>query len=150
MLGLTRLRIINLGPRHQRLQHIAQHLRVRTRSQGAILRPAQLGCRDHLHGLGDLPRVDHAANPPPYIENVCHWKPLLALSFWLPTLCASFQAKSQRPQPKAYFATASREATNCCFASLITFCNWPFNASSRIFFSMIVRSSPGLVASTYL
>src|SRR5580698_319697 len=30
-----------------------------------------------------------------------------------------------------YFATAARDATNCCFASLITFCNWPFNRSEE-------------------
>jgi hypothetical protein len=72
MLRLTRLRIVNFRPRHQRLQHIGQHLRIRTRRQGPFLRPAQLRRRDHLHGLGDLPRVDHAANAPPNVENVRH------------------------------------------------------------------------------
>src|ERR1700722_13732770 len=50
----------------------------------------------------------------------------------------------------ASFCVASLSDTNCCLASLITFCNWPFNVSSRIFFSMIARSRPGLVESTYL
>src|SRR5262249_19408389 len=33
---------------------------------------AQLGRRDHLHGLGDLPRVSHAADASPNVEKVRH------------------------------------------------------------------------------
>src|ERR1039457_3680343 len=47
-------------------------LRIRTRGERAFLRAAQLGRRDGLHGLGDLPRVDHAADAAPDVENVCH------------------------------------------------------------------------------
>jgi len=54
------------------------------------------------------------------------------------------------PVTRYYFATASRSLTNCCFACLITSVNCAFRGSSRIFFSMIVRSNPALVASTYL
>ena len=46
-------------------QHAAQHTAVWTRPDDAILRAAQLGRRDHLHGLGDLPRVFHAADATP-------------------------------------------------------------------------------------
>src|SRR5579872_6210070 len=64
--------VVNIRARHQRLQYIDQHLRVRTRCQGTLLRLAQLCRRNHLHGLGDLPRVFHAADTPPDVENVCH------------------------------------------------------------------------------
>jgi ABC-type transporter lipoprotein component MlaA len=59
------LRIIDISPRHQRLQNIGQHLGVWARRHGAFLCTPQLGCGDHLHGLGDLPRVAHAADSPP-------------------------------------------------------------------------------------
>ena len=49
----------------ERLQDAGNHLRVGPRGQGALLRAAQLGRRDHLHGLGDLPRVFHAADATP-------------------------------------------------------------------------------------
>ena len=54
------------------LQDVGQHLRVRTRRQGAFLGATQLGRRNHLHGLGDLPRVLHAADASPNVEYVCH------------------------------------------------------------------------------
>src|SRR5580700_2394376 len=72
MFGLARFRIVNLRARDKRLQNIRQHLRIRTRRQRTLLRAAQLSCRDHFHGLGDLPRVDHAANAASDVENICH------------------------------------------------------------------------------
>src|ERR1700687_2515926 len=72
MPGFTRLWIVNFSSRHQRLQHVGQHLGIRTSRQSTLLRPAQFCRRDHLHGLGDLPRVGHAANAPPDVENVWH------------------------------------------------------------------------------
>ncbi len=80
MAWLACLRIVNFGAGHQRLQNIRQHLGVRTRRQGAFLRPPQLRRRDHLHGLGDLPRVGHAADAAPDIENVRHGGDRLRLS----------------------------------------------------------------------
>ena len=50
---------------HQRFQHVGDHLRVGPRLHRALLRTAQLGRRNHLHGLGDLPRVLHTADAPP-------------------------------------------------------------------------------------
>ena len=38
-------------------QHLFEHGRVRTRGNHALLGAAQLGRRNHLHGLGDLLRV---------------------------------------------------------------------------------------------
>ncbi len=69
---LARLGIVNFRPRHQRLQHICQHLSIGARSQRAILRTPELRRRDHLHGLGDLARIDHTADAPLDVENVCH------------------------------------------------------------------------------
>ena len=152
MLRLAGLGIVNLRARHQRLQHIRQHLRIRTRRQRALLRPPQLRRRDHFHGLGDLPRVDHAADAPPDVENVGHCRMRRNLLRLALTHCVLLcrDVASYVSTNTSYFATACLAATNCCFASLITPCNWPFSASSRIFFSMIVRSRPGLVESTYL
>src|SRR5579863_5684000 len=96
MLRLARLRIVNLRARHERLQHIRQHLRVRTRRQRALLRPAQLRRRDHLHGLGDLPRVNHAANAATDVENIGH-ETLL----WLLALSCGLSNPSQQPKAKS-------------------------------------------------
>src|SRR5260370_42078980 len=65
-------RIVNIGSRHERFKNIGEHLRIGTRGQGALLRAAQLRRGDGLHGLGDLPRVDHAADAAPDIEDVRH------------------------------------------------------------------------------
>jgi hypothetical protein len=46
--------------------------RVRARRDHAILRAAQLGRRDHLHGLGDLLRVLDRADAPPDIDQARH------------------------------------------------------------------------------
>ena len=46
--------------------------RVGAGEHGALLRATQLGRRDHLHGLGDLPRVLDTADATPKIEYVCH------------------------------------------------------------------------------
>ena len=51
--------------RAQPIEVVAEHLGVRPRLHRAVLRAAQLGRRDHLHGLGDLPRVLHTADAPP-------------------------------------------------------------------------------------
>ncbi len=49
-------------------QHLAQHRRIRTGGQGAVLRAAQLRSRDHFHGLGDLLRVLDAAYAAPNVD----------------------------------------------------------------------------------
>src|SRR5580700_3657785 len=64
--------IDQFGAADRRLQNVGQHLRVGTSRQGAFLGAAQLGRRDHLHGLGDLARVLHAADTTPKIEYVGH------------------------------------------------------------------------------
>jgi len=53
-------------------QHAAQHTAVWTRPDDAILRAAQLGRRDHLHGLGDLLRVLDRADAPPDVDQARH------------------------------------------------------------------------------
>src|SRR5580698_3428802 len=136
MLWLSRIRIINFRSRHQRLQHVGQHLRVGARSQSAFLRTTEFGRRDHFHGLGDLPRVGHAADTAPNVENVGHV--LLSAET---QLAASLQR---------YFATACLSVTNVSLHSLIVLVISAFRLSSRTFFSMIVRSTPGFVVSTYL
>src|SRR6185437_2846474 len=72
MQRLAGIRIVGFGPRDQRFQDIRQHLRIWTRSQGALLSAAKSRSGDHLHGARDLARVDHAANAPPDVENVGH------------------------------------------------------------------------------
>ena len=53
-------------------QHLPQQRRVGTRRDHAILRPAQLGRRDHLHGLGDLLRVLDRPDAPPDVDQTGH------------------------------------------------------------------------------
>jgi hypothetical protein len=67
------LLVVEIDAAAERLEHAGDHARVGPRRQGALLRAAQLGRRDHLHGLGDLPRVFHAADAAPEIEYVCHF-----------------------------------------------------------------------------
>ncbi len=64
--------IDEIGALHHRLQNVGEHLRVGPRRQRALLRAPQLGRRHHLHGLGDLPRVLHAADAPPNVAYVRH------------------------------------------------------------------------------
>jgi hypothetical protein len=49
----------------QRCQHTGDHPGIRPGRQCPLLRAAQFRRRDHLHGLGDLPRVFHAADATP-------------------------------------------------------------------------------------
>ena len=72
MARLAGLGVVNLGARYERLEHVREHLRIGARCQRTILRAPQFRRRDHLHGFGDLPRVGHAANAAPDVENVCH------------------------------------------------------------------------------
>ena len=72
MTRLSGFRIVGVGARDQRLEDVGQHLRIRTRSHGSLLRAAQFGGGHGLHSLGDLPRVDHAADTAPDVENVGH------------------------------------------------------------------------------
>ena len=59
------------------LRHIGQHapddLRVGARRDHPVLRAAQLGRRDHLHGLGDLLRVLDRADAPAEVDQARHW-----------------------------------------------------------------------------
>ncbi len=50
----------------------AQRGAVRARGDHAILRAAQLGGRNHLHGLGDLLRIPHRADAPPDVDQARH------------------------------------------------------------------------------
>ena len=54
----------------QRFEHVGEHLRVGPSLHSALLGAAQTGGRDHLHGLGDLPRVLHTADATPEVEKV--------------------------------------------------------------------------------
>src|ERR1019366_8345356 len=108
-------RVVDIGSRHERFENVGEHLRIGTRGERALLGAAQLRRGDGLHGLGDLPRVDHAADAAPDVENVCH----------------KSVASCQYPVPRntktgywvlatGYYFTACLASTNCCFASLIT------------------------------
>src|SRR5713101_2023409 len=144
MPGLARLRIVDFRPRNQRLEHIGQHLGVRTRRQGTLLRPAQLGRRDHLHGLGDLARVSHAANAPPDVKNIWHESAVSRRSLVVGQISHARLARILQH----YFATACLSATNASLLCLIVLLISAFSASSKTLLSMIVRNRPGLVAST--
>src|SRR5579859_1819519 len=72
MAGLASLGRVDLGALDEREQYAGQHLGIGTPCQGALLRATELGRRDHLHGLGDLPRVLHAADTAPDVEDVSH------------------------------------------------------------------------------
>ncbi len=61
--GLLAVHVVSAA--HERLKHIGEHPRVRPSLQGALLRTTQSRRRDHLHGLGDLARVLHAAYATP-------------------------------------------------------------------------------------
>ena len=53
-------------------QHLPQQRAVGPRRDHAVLRAAQLGRRDHLHGLGDLLRVLDRADAPPDVDQARH------------------------------------------------------------------------------
>src|SRR5262249_14681143 len=125
MAGFAGNRIVNLSARHQGLENVGKHLGVRTRRQSPFLRPAQLGCRAHLHGLGDLPRVLHAADPAPDIEKVRH------------------------DSSYAFAAASCRSLTKRCLNSVRVRSMSAFKASSMFFFSMMVASILGFMDSTY-
>ena len=57
--------VVHVAAADERFEHVGEHLRVGPGLHGALLRAAQTGCRDHLHGLGDLPRVLHTADATP-------------------------------------------------------------------------------------
>ena len=59
------LLVVEIDAARERLQDAGDHARVRPRRQRSLLRLPELGRRDHLHGLGDLPRVFHAADSAP-------------------------------------------------------------------------------------
>ena len=61
-------------------QHFVEQLRVGTRGQHFLLRPAQLCRRDHLHGPGDLLRVLDRADSPPDIDQAGHGRQAFAAS----------------------------------------------------------------------
>src|SRR5271165_251661 len=147
MTRLSRVRIVDVGSRHERLENVRQHLPIGTRGQRSLLRAAQLSCRDGLHRLGDLPRVDHAADAASDVENVGHEKFSVLSSQFEPP---DFRVTGTEIREPHYFATACLESMNCCFASLITLDISALRLSSRTFFSMIVLSRPGFVVSTYL
>jgi hypothetical protein len=65
MTQVAGLGIDDLNAPDERLQNAGDHLRIGPRGHCASLRAAQTGSRDHLHGLGDLPRALHAADASP-------------------------------------------------------------------------------------
>src|ERR1019366_9132532 len=93
-------RVVDIGSRHERFENVGEHLRIGTRGERALLGAAQLRRGDGLHGLGDLPRVDHAADAAPDVENVCHKS---ATGHWLLAsgehvhIDGSLVARSQQP-----------------------------------------------------
>ena len=63
---------VRVGARGHAVQDL-QHLPgVGPRGEHGVLGPAQLGRRDHLHGLGDLLRVLDRADPPPDVDEGGH------------------------------------------------------------------------------
>ena len=64
--------IVEFGAGDQAFEDVRHHLRVGAGGHGAFLGAAQFGGRDHLHGLGDLPRIDYAADAALDVENVGH------------------------------------------------------------------------------
>ena len=62
---LACLRINDLRAALERFEHAGQHRRIGAGRNSPLLRAAQLGRRNHLHGFGDLPRVPHAADATP-------------------------------------------------------------------------------------
>jgi len=117
-----------------------------------FLGTAQLGGRDHFHGLGDLPRVDYAANAPFDVENVGHELGRLQIvdfrsSAQIPALSLTRQGRGTRELRDVENDTDLHLATNCCFASLMTVSISAFRASSMVFFSMMVRRRAGLTVS---
>src|SRR5438270_7763176 len=141
MTRLSRLGIVDISSRDQRLENIAQHLRIGARGHGAFLRTAQFCGGDGLHRLGNLPRIDHAADSAPDVENVSHESvfssQLSVFSFQSSASGVNWELRT------SYFAAACLESTNCCFASFITLDISAFRLSSSTFFSMIVFSSAG-------
>ena len=57
--------VVEIDAAGERLEHAGDHFGVGASRERALLGAAQLGRRDHLHGLGDLPRVFHAADATP-------------------------------------------------------------------------------------
>src|ERR1700687_4764177 len=94
VLALAGLLVDDVGALAQRTQHVGQHLRIGTGGQSAFLGAAELGSRDHLHGLGDLPRALHAADTAPDIENVSHFR-----SPWVAALSAMPQLRLRCARP---------------------------------------------------
>ena len=69
---LAGLVVVEVGAADEGFEDVDEHLRVGAGGEGALLGAAQLGRRDHLHGLGDLPRVFYTADAAAEIEDVCH------------------------------------------------------------------------------
>ena len=62
----------DIDARGNRRQHFAQRSGVRPRAEDTFLCTAQLRGRDHLHRLGDLLRVFHAADPASNVDRAWH------------------------------------------------------------------------------
>ena len=58
-------------------QHAVHTLRIGPRGGGGLLRAAQLGGGDHLHGLGDFARGLHGADAVAKVFEAGHWPALL-------------------------------------------------------------------------
>ncbi len=65
MEDLAALLVVEVGAADEGDEDVGEHLRVGAGLHGAVLGAAQLGGRDHLHGLGDLPRVLDTADATP-------------------------------------------------------------------------------------
>ena len=57
--------VVEVGAANEGLKHVRDHARVGPGQHRTLLRTAQLRRRNHLHGLGDLPRVLDTADASP-------------------------------------------------------------------------------------
>ena len=153
MLWLAGFRIVNLRPRHQGLQHIGQHLGIRTRRQRALLSFRRSFAAETTFMALVICRVFTTLRMRRRISRMLGMNQLPVARTQLPVERIDLKARCSYSVLGTRYLLRHRfllSATNCCFACLMTSVNCAFSASSRTFFSMIVRRSPALVASTYL
>src|SRR4029077_20400412 len=121
MLGL-------IDARHDRSQDACEFQGVRPRSQCCLLRAAQAGRGDELHGTSNLLSVLHRADAAPKIEKCRHGRSL-----------------GGRPQFRAVAATAAvKRSLKPSIAFLIS----ALMPSSKAFFSEMLFRMEGLLVST--
>ena len=65
MQDLPSLLVVEIRAADHGDEHAGEHAGIWASPHRPVLRTAQLGCGDHLHGFGNLPRVLHAADSSP-------------------------------------------------------------------------------------